>query len=69
MLAKDRARAEGMAHVLAEDIADAMGIPWEKLDQTWRDFAEAVGLFVFASGKMERIATTGALVYTAAQLP
>lgn len=69
MLAADRPRALALAGLIIEDIAIAMDVPVTHVSQPFKDFAEAVGMFVFATGNLEKAATTGALVFTAARLP
>lgn len=66
MLASDRDRALALAGLIQEDLAIAMGT---EPPQAVKDFAEAVGMFIFATGNLEKMAATGALVYCAAQLP
>lgn len=57
-----------LASMIAEDIAIATGTGFD-MAQEYRDLAEAVGMFVYATGNLEKAAATGALVFTAARCP
>lgn len=62
-------RATSLGWVLADDVSEALGVNVDELGQEWRDFCDAMALAVFASEKMERIAATGVVAFTAANLP
>lgn len=69
MTTQDVSRARALAWIIADDIASAMNVGPAELGQEWRDFAEATAMNVYATGRIERMASMGALAYHAARLP
>lgn len=55
--------------MIREDFCLALGCGDDGLAPEYGDFAEAVAMFLFSTGNLEKAATTGALVFTAARLP
>lgn len=69
MRAVDRDRAFALGKMIAEDLAIAMNRGADELEPEWSEFAEAVGLFAYSSGKLERLAATGALLEVVGRVP
>lgn len=59
-----RAQAAALGELILGDLVTA-GVP---VTSRWAEFAEAVGMFALAKGKMEHVASVGVLVYAAARL-
>jgi len=64
-----KVRARALGAIIAEDLAQALGVGVDELGEAWTDFADAVACNVYAEGRLERMAATGAVAHTAAHLP